>query len=95
MIVKPSPETPLSVLTLAYLAEQAGFPKGVLNVLTTSLENTPPLSQRLCEHPEIKKVSFTGSVGLHLLHLFNDPHNADIQTSHALESWWPECALRR
>ncbi|RQM06152.1 hypothetical protein DH86_00003402 [Scytalidium sp. 3C] len=61
MIVKPSPETPLSVLTLAYLAEKAGFPKGVFSVLTTSLENTPPLSEALCRHPLIKKVTFTGS----------------------------------
>ena len=61
MIVKPSPETPLSVLTLAYLAEQAGFPKGVFSVLTTSLENTPALSEALCRHPLVKKVTFTGS----------------------------------
>lgn len=62
MIVKPSPETPLSVLALAYLAEEAGFPKGVFSVLTTSLENTPPLSEALCKHPLVKKVTFTGSV---------------------------------
>ncbi|PMD48404.1 aldehyde dehydrogenase [Hyaloscypha variabilis F] len=61
MIVKPSPETPLSVLALAELAMQAGFPKGVFSVLTTSLENTPPLSEALCRHPLIKKVTFTGS----------------------------------
>jgi succinate-semialdehyde dehydrogenase/glutarate-semialdehyde dehydrogenase len=62
MVVKPSPETPLSVLALAHLAEQAGFPKGVLSVLTTSLENTPALSEALCRHPLVKKVTFTGSV---------------------------------
>jgi succinate-semialdehyde dehydrogenase/glutarate-semialdehyde dehydrogenase len=62
MIVKPSPETPLSVLTLAYLAEKAGFPKGVFNVLTTDLDNTPSLSEALCKHPLVKKVTFTGSV---------------------------------
>src|SRR3981189_1967050 len=62
MIVKPSPETPLSVLALANLAEQAGFPKGVFSVLTTSLENTPPLSEALCRHPLVKKGTFTGSV---------------------------------
>jgi len=61
MIIKPSPETPLSVLALAELATQAGFPKGVLSVLTTSIENTPPLSDALCRHPLIKKVTFTGS----------------------------------
>jgi succinate-semialdehyde dehydrogenase/glutarate-semialdehyde dehydrogenase len=62
MIVKPSPETPLSVLALAHLAEEAGFPKGVLSVLTTSLDNTPSLSEALCRHPLVKKVTFTGSV---------------------------------
>ena len=61
MIVKPSPETPLSVLTLGYLALQAGFPPGVFNVLTTSLDNTPSLSEALCRHELVKKVTFTGS----------------------------------
>ncbi|ETS84227.1 hypothetical protein PFICI_02252 [Pestalotiopsis fici W106-1] len=61
MVIKPSPETPLSVLSLAFLAEEAGFPKGVLNILTTSLENTPALSQALCCHPLVKKITFTGS----------------------------------
>ncbi|OQO05471.1 hypothetical protein B0A48_09240 [Cryoendolithus antarcticus] len=61
MIVKPSPETPFSVLALAYLAEQAGFSKGVFSVLTTSLDNTPGLSESLCRHPLVKKVTFTGS----------------------------------
>lgn len=61
IVAKPSPETPLTALALAYLAEEAGFPKGVFNVLTTTLENTPALSERLCKHPAVKKVSFTGS----------------------------------
>jgi succinate-semialdehyde dehydrogenase/glutarate-semialdehyde dehydrogenase len=62
MIIKPSPETPLTVLALAYLAEKAGFEPGVMNVLTTDLENTPALSEALCRHEHVKKVSFTGSV---------------------------------
>lgn len=61
MIVKPSPETPFSVLSLAYLAEKAGIPKGVLSVMPTSLENTPALSEALIRHPLVKKVTFTGS----------------------------------
>lgn len=61
MIVKPSPETPLSCLTLAYLATRAGFPPGVFNVMTTDLENTPGLSEALCKHPLVSKVTFTGS----------------------------------
>lgn len=62
MVAKPSPETPLTALTLAYLAEKAGYPKGVFNVLPTTLDNTPALSEALCRHPTVKKVSFTGSV---------------------------------
>lgn len=61
MVVKPSPETPLSALCLANLAVRAGFPPGVLNVLPTSLENTPAVAEALCAHPLVHKVSFTGS----------------------------------
>ncbi|KAH7380008.1 Aldehyde/histidinol dehydrogenase [Pyrenochaeta sp. MPI-SDFR-AT-0127] len=61
MLVKPSPETPITVLTLAYLAHKAGFPKGALNVLTTDLDKTPELSEALCRHPLVSKVTFTGS----------------------------------
>jgi acyl-CoA reductase-like NAD-dependent aldehyde dehydrogenase len=61
MIVKPSPETPITVLALAYLADKAGFPKGALNVLTTDLDKTPELSEALCRHPLVNKVTFTGS----------------------------------
>jgi len=61
MVVKPSPETPLTVLTLAHLASRAGFEPGVFNVLPTDLDNTPALSEALCRHPLVKKVTFTGS----------------------------------
>ncbi|KAH7305854.1 aldehyde dehydrogenase domain-containing protein [Stachybotrys elegans] len=61
MVVKPSPETPISALALAVLAQRAGFPAGALNVLTTSLEGTPGLAKELCLHPLVKKVTFTGS----------------------------------
>ncbi|KAM5442549.1 putative succinate-semialdehyde dehydrogenase (NAD(+)) [Microsporum ferrugineum] len=61
MIVKPSPETPITTLALALLAQRAGYEPGVFNVLTTDLENTPSLSEALCKHPHVKKVTFTGS----------------------------------
>ena len=61
MVVKPSPETPITTLVLAHLAAKAGFPAGAFNVLTTDLENTPSLSEALCKHPLVKKVTFTGS----------------------------------
>lgn len=58
MIVKPAPETPLSALALAKLAEQAGMPPGVFQVLTGE---AAPLSRRLLEHTEVRAFSFTGS----------------------------------
>lgn len=61
MVVKPSPETPFTTLTLAYLAEKAGFAPGVFNVITTDLANTPSLCESLCKHPLVSKVTFTGS----------------------------------
>lgn len=61
MVVKPSPETPLTTLVLAHLAAKAGMPPGVFNVLTTDLDNTPALSEAMCKHPLVKKVTFTGS----------------------------------
>jgi succinate-semialdehyde dehydrogenase len=64
MIVKPSPETPLSTLALADLALRAGFPKGVLNVITTDAKSTPEVSERLCKHPLVRKVTFTGSTAV-------------------------------
>ncbi|EMT62964.1 Aldehyde/histidinol dehydrogenase [Fusarium oxysporum II5] len=61
MVIKPSPETPLTAVSVAYLALKAGFPPGALNVVTTSLENTPAVAEALCLNPLVKKVSFTGS----------------------------------
>lgn len=64
MIVKPSPETPLSVLALGDLALKAGFPPGVLNIITTDNTNTPAVSEQLCKHPLVRKVTFTGSTAI-------------------------------
>lgn len=61
MIIKPSPESPFSVMALIDLAHKAGVPSGVLNVITTSNKNTPAVSERLCKHPLVRKVTFTGS----------------------------------
>lgn len=61
MIIKPSPETPLSVLALVELAIRAGFDKAALTVLTTDIQCTPALSESLCKHELVRKVTFTGS----------------------------------
>ncbi|KAI3403863.2 hypothetical protein KGF56_003293 [Candida oxycetoniae] len=58
-VIKPASETPLSALSLGYLVEKAGFPKGVVNILAT--DDTAAIGKLLCESPIIKKVSFTGS----------------------------------
>ena len=64
MIIKPSPETPLSILALADLALRAGFAPGVLNILATDNANTPAVSEALCKHPLVRKVTFTGSTAV-------------------------------
>ncbi|MDX2249444.1 MAG: NAD-dependent succinate-semialdehyde dehydrogenase [Bacteroidia bacterium] len=59
VVIKPAEETPLSALALAVLAEEAGFPPGVLNVITS--QHPEPLGKILTAHPLVRKLSFTGS----------------------------------
>ncbi|KAG7470005.1 hypothetical protein MATL_G00134720, partial [Megalops atlanticus] len=61
VVVKPAEDTPLSALALAVLAEQAGIPAGVFNVVPCSRERTPAVGEVLCTDPLVGKVSFTGS----------------------------------
>ncbi|MDB5491013.1 MAG: succinate-semialdehyde dehydrogenase [Micavibrio sp.] len=58
-VLKPAAETPLSALALAVLAEQAGMPKGVFNIVTG--KDAAAIGQVLTTHPHVKKISFTGS----------------------------------
>ncbi len=57
VVLKPPPETPLTVFALADAFAEAGLPAGVLNVLPGDRE----AGQYLVEHPEVDKVAFTGS----------------------------------
>ncbi|KAK5047777.1 hypothetical protein LTR84_006442 [Exophiala bonariae] len=57
---KPAGETPLSSLAQAVLAQEAGFPKGTINVITT-LNQVAEVGEALCTNKLVKKVSFTGS----------------------------------
>ncbi|MFV9475188.1 NAD-dependent succinate-semialdehyde dehydrogenase [Advenella sp. RU8] len=59
VVIKPAEDTPLSALALAKLAEQAGIPAGVLNVITAS--SGQEVGQELCANPIVRKLSFTGS----------------------------------
>ena len=58
MVLKPAELTPLSALALAELAEQAGIPAGVFNIVTG---DPKVIGQELCSNPTVRKLSFTGS----------------------------------
>ncbi len=59
IVIKPAAETPLSMLALAQILQEAGLPGGVLNVLTTS--HSGQLMEPLIRDPRARKLSFTGS----------------------------------
>lgn len=58
IVLKPDDQTPLTLLELARAADEAGLPAGVLNVVTGP---GPVVGARLAEHPDVRKVAFTGS----------------------------------
>jgi succinate-semialdehyde dehydrogenase/glutarate-semialdehyde dehydrogenase len=58
VVIKPAEATPYSAFALAELAHRAGFPPGVLNVITG---DAPAIGGELCSNPTVRKISFTGS----------------------------------
>ena len=58
-VVKPAAETPLSALALAALAEEAGLPAGLLNIVVG--KNSRAIGGELCENQTVRKLTFTGS----------------------------------
>ncbi|HTB50552.1 MAG TPA: aldehyde dehydrogenase family protein [Solirubrobacteraceae bacterium] len=60
IVLKPAEQTPLSALRLGELAQEVGFPPGVLNVLTGDGET----GAALVEHPDVDKIAFTGSTAV-------------------------------
>lgn len=62
-VVKPAGETPLTANAIAYLAMQAGIPKGAINVIHC-MANIAEVGKALCENKDIRKVSFTGSTAV-------------------------------
>jgi acyl-CoA reductase-like NAD-dependent aldehyde dehydrogenase len=58
IVLKPDDQTPLTLLELARAADEAGLPPGVLNVVTGP---GSVVGARLAEHPDVRKVAFTGS----------------------------------
>src|SRR6267154_2464594 len=61
VVLKPASQTPFSALALAELAERAGVPKGVLNVITGSATE---IGAELTSNPTVRKLSFTGSTAV-------------------------------
>jgi succinate-semialdehyde dehydrogenase/glutarate-semialdehyde dehydrogenase len=59
VVIKPAKQTPLSATALAVLAEQAGFPKGVLNLVTST--DSRGVGEELCSNDKVRKLTFTGS----------------------------------
>jgi succinate-semialdehyde dehydrogenase/glutarate-semialdehyde dehydrogenase len=62
VVIKPAEQTPLSALALAELAERAGVPAGVLNIVTTS--NAAEIGKEMTSNKLVRKLSFTGSTAV-------------------------------
>ena len=58
-VARPAAETPLSALALAVLAERAGIPAGVFNVVPST--HSSDIGKEFCENPIVRKLTFTGS----------------------------------
>ncbi|MFC4671515.1 NAD-dependent succinate-semialdehyde dehydrogenase [Seohaeicola nanhaiensis] len=58
-VARPAKETPLSAIVLAVLAERAGIPAGVFNVVPSS--KSSEIGKEFCENPKVRKLTFTGS----------------------------------
>jgi succinate-semialdehyde dehydrogenase/glutarate-semialdehyde dehydrogenase len=64
VVLKPAEQTPLSALALAELAERAGIPAGVLNIITADSDRSIDIGKVLCASPIVKKLTFTGSTAV-------------------------------
>lgn len=64
MVVKPAEDTPLSALALCQIAEDAGVPRGVMNVVTSDRANVEQVGLELSNNEYIRKLSFTGSTAV-------------------------------
>ena len=61
VVIKPAEQTPLSALAVAELAQRAGMPPGVLNVVTADSEQSIAIGKVLCTSDTVRHLSFTGS----------------------------------
>ena len=72
VVLKPDPQTPLSVLRIAELATEVGFPAGAINIVPG---DGPTTGAYLVRHPGVDKVAFTGSTrtGGEIMRMCSDP----------------------
>ena len=72
VVLKPDPQTPLSVLRIAELAAEVGFPAGAINIVPAEGSTT---GSYLVKHPGVDKVAFTGSTrtGSEIMRLCSEP----------------------
>jgi succinate-semialdehyde dehydrogenase/glutarate-semialdehyde dehydrogenase len=69
VVSKPAEDTPLCALAVALLAEEAGIPPGVINIVTASRDRTPQVVDVWLKDPRVRKMTFTGStvIGKHIM----------------------------
>lgn len=74
VVLKPSELTPLSAIALKELANRAGIPENVFQVIVADKRTTPEVGEEFCKNPIVKKISFTGSttVGKLLMKMSSD-----------------------
>jgi len=74
IVLKPSEETPLSAIALCVLAQRAGIPDGVVNLVLCTRDNVTETGRALLADPRVRKLSFTGSTatGKQLMRLAAD-----------------------
>ena len=63
-VIRPAGDTPFSALAIAKLAEEAGIPKGVVNIVPSSPKMAAPIGKAFCVSPDIGAISFTGSTAV-------------------------------
>ncbi|MFN2460472.1 MAG: NAD-dependent succinate-semialdehyde dehydrogenase [Candidatus Velthaea sp.] len=63
-VLKPAEQTPLSALAVAALAEEAGLPAGVFNVVTGDADDAPVIGEEMTANPIVRKLGFTGSTAV-------------------------------
>jgi len=61
MVIKPAEQTPLCALALAELAQRAGMPAGVVNIIPADADQSIAIGKIVCASPTIRHLSFTGS----------------------------------